>query len=187
MFMKSAAAPASGADAVLEKCISQIAEGDLEALARFYAETQSAVYCYALSILKSQSDAEDVMQDVFIQVWKGAGRYRAAGKPMAWVLVITRNLAMDRLRREKNVLPFPEEELRWESTGDFSVSEEDRLTLRDILRDLGDEERQIVVLHSVTGLRHREIAEIMQMPLATVLSKYNRAIKKLRLAWEEAE
>lgn len=68
-----------------------------------------------------------------------------------------------------------------------SVTQEDRMALSALLAALEDTERQIVVLHALSGLKHREIAEMMQMPLPTVLSKYHRAMKKLRLAWKEAQ
>ncbi len=60
------------------------------------------------------------------------------------------------------------------------MSVEDRTVLSACMRQLSDGERQIVTLHAVAGFKHREIAAILQMPLATVLSKYNRAIKKLK-------
>ena len=64
---------------------------------------------------------------------------------------------------------------------------ENRLTLRLLMETLSDEERQIVVLHIVAGLRHREIAALLKRSLPAVLSRYSRAMKKLRNAWEEAE
>ena len=64
------------------------------------------------------------------------------------------------------------------------VTSEDREVLQQALASLGDEERQVVLLHAVTGLKHREIAALLEMPLATVLSKYHRALKKLRVQLE---
>ena len=64
---------------------------------------------------------------------------------------------------------------------------EDRMMLEAVLSALSDEERQIVTLHALTGLRHREIAALLGLPLPTVLSKYSRALKKLQLAWKEAD
>lgn len=60
------------------------------------------------------------------------------------------------------------------------------MTLRALLESLGEEERQIVTLHALTGLKHREVAALLGLPLATVLSKYNRALKKMQQAWKEA-
>ena len=78
------------------------------------------------------------------------------------------------------------EEFQWEqfSLPDNAQGVEDRLTLLALLQNLSDEERQIVVLHAVSGFKHREIAALLQRPLPTVLSKYHRAMKKLRTMLE---
>ena len=65
-----------------------------------------------------------------------------------------------------------------------AVTPEDRQILQTALASLADQERQVVMLHAVTGLKHREIATLLQVPLATVLSKYHRALKKLRVQLE---
>ena len=70
-------------------------------------------------------------------------------------------------------------------TAGMEVSQEDRLMLRMVLQVLSEEELQIVMLHAVAGCKHREIAQLLELPLPTVLSKYHRALKKLRKQWEE--
>ena len=60
-----------------------------------------------------------------------------------------------------------------------NISTEDNIVLTEVLQTLAEDERQIVVLHTVSGLKHREIAEFLKMQLSTVLSKYNRSLKKL--------
>ena len=91
------------------------------------------------------------------------------------------NILKDRSRRADK------EDDDWEAglSEDCGVSAEDRLTLRFCLESLSEEERKIVVLHAVSGFRHREIAEFLDMPLATVLSKYARSVKKLRIILEK--
>ena len=68
---------------------------------------------------------------------------------------------------------------------EFSDGSEEAVALEQAMKVLGDQERQILILHAVTGLKHREIAEMLGMPLATVLSKYARSLKKLKKALEE--
>ena len=68
---------------------------------------------------------------------------------------------------------------------DAEFSAGDKMTLSLCMKSLSDVGRQIVVLHAVSGLKHREIAALLKMPLPTVLSNYNRAIKKLQNAWEK--
>lgn len=187
MFCMTVPEPAPGAGAALEDCIARIAGGDKDALAQLYAQTRPAVYGFALSILKNPHDAEDVLHDAYLQVWNAAPQYRAHGKAMAWLLTIVRNLAMDQLRRQKRTEPLVWEDWQDQLAGTPAVSAEDRMALAALLTALEDQERQIVTLHALTGLKHREIAALLGLPLPTVLSKYSRALKKLRLAWKEAD
>lgn len=181
-------APLSGSESsVLDGYLARIACGDRQALAELYNKTRSAVYGVALSICKNVQDAEDVLQDVYIRVYQTADGYTTRGKPMAWLITIARNLALMQLRkREKTVAVAPED---WQTrfAGYADAQTEDRLVLESLLSHLSDEERQIVVLHAVAGLKHRESAQLLSLPLPTVLSKYSRALKKLKHAMKEAE
>ena len=161
--------------------------GDKDALADLYSRTRPAVYGFALSIVKNAHDAEDILHDACLQVWNAAGGYRRQGKPMAWVLTITRNLAISRLREHGRTEPLVQEDWQDRLADNPAVTHEDRMMLEAVLSALSDEERQIVTLHALTGLRHREIAALLGLPLPTVLSKYSRALKKLQLAWKEAD
>lgn len=174
-------------DGVVENCIARIAVGDQDALALLYEHTHAAVYGFALSILKNRHDAEDVLQDAYLQIWTAAGSYASAGKPLAWIFTITRNLALMRIREQSRTVAVAPED--WQSlfADEPAVNHEDRLLLASLLDVLTDEERQIVILHSMTGLKHREIAGLLDLRLGTVLSKYNRALKKLRNALKEAD
>ena len=171
----------------LEGLLARLAAGDREALGGLYQRTRGAVYALALSILKDPQEAQDVTQDVFIRVWEKAPGYRAQGSPMAWILTVTRNLALMALRREGRQAQLTEEE--WNALPALApaVTPEDKALLREALSVLGEEERQVVLLHAVSGLKHREIAALLELPLATVLSKYHRGLKKLRNKLEGGE
>ena len=106
---------------------------------------------------------------------------------MAWLLTITRNLALSRLREHGRTEALVQEDWQDRLADNPAVSHEDRMTLEALLSALGDQERQIVTLHALTGLKHREISEILGIPLPTVLSKYSRALKKLQQAWKEED
>jgi RNA polymerase sigma-70 factor (ECF subfamily) len=94
---------------------------------------------------------------------------------MAWLLTITRNLVRMKLRQSAKHAEL--DDAQWEAIpADIpTVTPEDRHLLQTALATLTDEDRQVVMLHSVTGLKHREIATLLAMPLATTLSKYHRA------------
>ena len=184
IFCMTVAEPDPDADAALEDCIARIAGGDKDALADLYNRTRPAVYGFALSIVKNAHDAEDILHDACLQVWNAAGGYRRQGKPMAWLLTVARNLALMRLRERGKTQELTDEEWSALPARAPDVTTEDRHVLRAALSLLSEQERQVVMLHAVTGLKHREIAQLLELPLATVLSKYRRALKKLNLLLE---
>ena len=99
-------------------------------------------------------------------------------------MTIAKNLAKMRLRAVKKHLDIAEEDWGRYLTSAPDVSADERMLLQVAMKVLSDEQQQIVMLHAVAGMKHREIARLLDMPTATVLSKYSRAIKKLRIAME---
>ena len=163
-----------------QQLLIHIAGGEREALAELYQRTRSAVYGLALSYLKNAHDAQDLTQDVYVQVWDRAEQYRLIGSPMGWLLAVCRNLCLMRLRREERHAALSEEEWDAIPARECGLDADERALLQGALASLADEERRIVLLHAVTGLKHREIAALLELPLPTVLSKYHRALKKMR-------
>ncbi|MBQ3598397.1 MAG: RNA polymerase sigma factor [Clostridia bacterium] len=160
--------------------ICSIAEGDIQSLGELYTLTSVSIYSFALSILKNSHDAEDVMHDVYLTVSASAATYEDRGKPLAWLLTITKNHCLAKLRkRAKNADFCPE---NWEDTlaQATGLSTEDTVIIRMCMEKLSDDELRIVTLHAVSGFKHREIADLLSLPLPTVLSKYSRAIRKLK-------
>lgn len=169
----------------LDTLISQVAQKSDIAFAKLYKLTSDSVYGFALSVLKNTHDAEDVLQECYISIFNAASSYRSDGKPMAWILTITKNLCYQKLRKNSKIADIPEED--WERYLDSkeNISIEDKLIISACMNILSDDERQIVVLHAVAGFKHKEIAHILNMHLSTVLSKYNRALKKLKTEIEK--
>ena len=166
-------------ESLLEKCINDISIGDKDALSTLYNLTKTSVYGFALSILKNWHEAEDVLQEVYVKIYENASFYQANGKPLAWILTITKNLSLMKLRKNKNHVDL--DELHEVLTDYKHVSEaENQILLKTVFEHITDEERNILILHSVSGFKHREIAKMLEIPLTTVLSKYHRAIKKIK-------
>ena len=155
----------NGLSAVDDDIIKRIGEDDNEAFRILYEATAKPLFGFALSILKDRYDAEDALHDTYIKL-------------KAWLFTITRNLCLMKLREKSRYAELG----RLEDDISFScVTDHDgRLVLESAMNGLGEDERQIVMLHAVSGLKHREIAQLLELPLSTVLSKYNRAIKKLK-------
>ncbi len=169
--------------ATLDIYLRRVADGDSHALEDIYRETHTSVYAYALSVLKNVHDAEDVLHDTYIALYQAAGNYTSSGKPMAWIVTIAKNLCLMKLRERKKNADIEEDEFFVDAHyNETAMSPEDRFILNECMNELSDEERQIVVLHAVSGFKHREIAVFLNMALPTVLSKYNRALKKLKTA-----
>ena len=163
----------------LKDLIRRIGLGEEAALAEFYRKTSSAVFGFALSICKNHADAEEIMQDTYLAVDANAGQYQPTGSPMAWLLTIAKNLALGRLRRrdrETAVETLPEQA----HPSDTAERTENKMILETAMTILSEEERQILILHAVSGLKHREIAAVLGLTLSGTLSKYHRALKKLQ-------
>ncbi len=164
----------------LQQLLIRIAGGERDALAELYQRTRTAVYGFALSYLKNAQDAQDLAQDVYVQVWDCAVQYRPTGSPMGWLLTVCRNLCLMRLRRGERHATLSEEEWNAIPAQECGLDADERTLLQGALAKLADEERRIVLLHAVAGMKHREIAALLELPLPTVLSKYHRALKKMR-------
>lgn len=162
----------------LDSIILRIGAGDMSALAGLYREIAAPVYSYSLSVLKNSADAEDVLSEVILGVQRGAAGYKSLGKPMAWVMTAAKNACLMKLRDQKRLDPAPPEDLGFISSPDMPV--EDRAALKICFEELSDQEREVIVLHAVAGLKHREISKLLGLKLSAVLSRYNRVIKKLR-------
>lgn len=174
--------PPDNSSPVDDQLLQQVAKGNQEAFKQLYQYTDRAVYSFILSIVKHPQDAEEVMQETYMKVWTSAASYQAQGKPLAWIFTIARNLCYMKFREQKHQADIGFDDLEGMEQGEVCPQIEqaaDKLVLKAALELLKEEERQIVLLKNSSGLKHREIAEALHMPLATVLSKYNRAMKKL--------
>lgn len=166
-----------------ENLIIRMASSDGAAFRELYQQTSGVVYGFAMSILRNKHDAEDVMHDAFIRIYTSAVTYRPSGNPMAWILTIVRNLCYNKIRAGKVCEDLSEyDDLA--GPADDTEAALDRMVLEKVMSILDVEERQIVVLHAMTGFKHREIAEILELPTGTITSKYNRALKKMKKEME---
>lgn len=170
----------SSRDVKAEALIEQISNGNLSALGELYELIGTDIFAYALSKTANKEDAEDITHDTFVQLWKNATQYKPMGKPLAWIFTIEINLIRRVFNKNQRILQLDESievETDDEALVEGIINNE---FLRQILATLKEDEREIISLHIVSGLKHREIAKLLGKPLSTVLSKYNRAIKKLQ-------
>jgi RNA polymerase sigma-70 factor (ECF subfamily) len=166
--------------AIDEAVFKKIADNDMAAFEELFNLTQKSVYSFALSILRNHEDAMDVLQETYLKIRGAAHLYKPMGKPMAWVFTITRNLAMSKIRTWNKTEAVPAENFEDDLSFSYVTDSEDKFVLQAALKILDLEEREIILLHAVSGFKHREIAENLGLSLGTVLSKYNRGLNKLR-------
>ena len=120
------------------------------------------------------------MQETFISAYTSAPNYKPSGKPMAWLLTIAKNKAISKLRENGKTAELDENADYTDERFNLEQKIENKQLVEQLMNELKTEERQILMLHAVSGLRHREIAQLLNLPVGTVLAKYNRAIKKLK-------
>lgn len=163
-----------------ESLFLRIAAEDQTAFCELYEACAPTVFAYALSILRNRADAEDAMQDTFLKIRSAAHLYRPQGKPMAWIFTITKNVCLMMFRKKARVVSMAEKPDEPDLGLDRIKNAEDRMTLEKVFTVLPEDVCRIIMLHAVSGMKHREIADLLNMPTSTVLSKYNRGIRKLR-------
>ena len=168
--------------------LRRIATQDRDALAEFYDQFGAVLFATAVRILGDAQEAEEVMQDVFVQIWEKAATFDAAlGTPMSWVLRIARNRAIDRLRarqRRFRALDELETSLAAESSPSSSarvgLSREEISVVRAAVQALPAEQRQAIELAFFGGQSHGTIAEALREPLGTIKARIRRGLLKLR-------
>jgi len=173
---------------VSDRLMKQVAKYDSIAFEQLYNQSSGAVFGLAMSILGHQADAEDVVQETFISIYNKASTYKGKGKGMAWIFTITRNHALMKIRERNKHSHIDLDEVH--NVGNENTIEEDihkETLVKVLLNTLKEDERQIVVMHAMSNMKHKDIAQVMNLPLSTVLSKYKRSLDKLRLRMEVNE
>lgn len=167
--------------------IQQVAQHDREAFSQLYDHCSSLVFSLAMRMLKVRSDAEDLLQEVFVQVWRQATNYSAErGSPEAWIINIARSRAIDKLRSirrmEKSfVLTDDPAQAESKENVESTVAEsEAKLTMNSAMANLPDAQRKVLELAYFDGLTQTEIAQRLAEPLGTVKTRMRAGIQRLR-------
>lgn len=158
-------------------------DGDSSALQIFYDRHAPRILGMLVRMLPSRGDADDVLQEVFWQVWRKADKYdKSRGKPITWLSIIARYQAIDWLRRYKstfNAETAPELESSQEPTDVVEKAESAEL-VKELLNKLPTEQKTAVCLSYYEGIAHQEIAIRLEVPLGTVKTRIRLGMKRLR-------
>src|ERR1700738_1694935 len=170
--------------------LQRIGAGDPDSFEDLYDRFSGVLFSAAVQILNDQREAEDVLQDVFVQIWDKAKLYQPSrGKPLTWAMTLTRNKAIDRLRSFQRRFRLQDQvERESKATAQAlprdSADEVEALEKRRIVRSavlqLSKEQRQAIELPFFAGLTQNEIAEELSQPLGTVKARIRRGMLKLR-------
>lgn len=167
--------------------IKGVADGDEGSLAALYDATRRLLYGLALRILGETGSAEEVLLDVYKQVWRKASSYdQERGNPLAWLMTIARSRAIDRLRsdsQERKRVEALDTAREVSTTGDIekdAALSEMRRVILSALESLPPEQREVIDLAYYGGLSHSEIASKLGQPLGTVKTRARLAMMKLR-------
>lgn len=179
---------ASSSQPDLNLLIMRVAAGDQLAMTSLYDTSNRVLFGLLLRILKEHALAEEVLLDVYMQVWRQAASYdELRGSPMAWMLTIARSRAIDRLRsgRQELLLRDSFEGFEENAKSEIDVEEtaaiaEVQLRVRDALETLPAEQREVIEMAYYGGLSHSEIALQLEQPLGTVKTRIRLGITKLR-------
>jgi len=177
-----------GATAADHTTLERMARGDHEALAELYDRHSRLVYSLALRIIRDQGEAEDIVQEVFSQAWRQAGRYEARrGNVIAWLLNLTRSRAIDRLRGRQSRPEATSDSLLAIDIPDLTLPVDEQLSLegrasrvRAAMKELSVLQRVAIELAFYEGLTHVEIAERLELPLGTVKTRIRQGLLKLK-------
>jgi len=169
--------------------LRRIAVQDREALAEFYDQTAGALFSIALRIIGDSQEAEEIIQDVFVQIWEKAATFDPLiGVPFYWAIRITRNRAIDRLRarqRRSRLIDELESLKEVESTvairpQSAMLTEQESGAVRSAVNELPAEQRKAIEMAFFRGMTHSEIAEALKEPPGTIKARIRRGMLKLK-------
>ncbi len=170
--------------------LARIAAGETYALEQLFDRYSGLLTALARRVLHDPSDAEEIVQEVFLQVWNQAGRYdRSRSSVSTWLVLITRSRAIDRLRsrqvKDRTLTALKQEKPNLHTSPEGSrnvLLDQRRSRLRLELAELPNEQREVLELAFFKGMTQSEISASTGIPLGTVKTRTLLAMKKLRKA-----
>jgi RNA polymerase sigma-70 factor (ECF subfamily) len=170
--------------------LKRVGQGDTRSFEELYDRLSGVLFSTAYRVLNNQVATEDVLQDVFVQIWEKAPLYNPAlGKPLTWAMTLTRNKAIDRLRStqrrnrlQENAQSESEilEQFDDRSSFEAVASAESGNMVRRAVAKLSKDQRQVIELAFFSSMTQTEIAKRLKLPLGTIKARIRRGMLKLR-------
>ncbi len=170
-----------------EELLARLRSGEAEALAALYDRYASLMYALSLRILTDEREAQDLLHDVFLEVWERARDYEPTrGKVRTWLLIRVRSRALDRKSSARISRRAPEDADPRRDDAHMSVAPE-RIAVRAALAELPEDVRQVLELSYFAGMTAREIAARVDAPEGTIRSRLARGLRLLEHLLSEDE
>jgi RNA polymerase sigma-70 factor, ECF subfamily len=154
-------------------------DGDLQAFGLLVERYQAPIYRLAVRMLRSEADAQDVAQEVFVQAWRKIGSFRGDASFSTWLHRIATNRCLNAIAARRPSAPLPEDQVdRAGTDSDLSVEVERRhrfAQLAEVIAQLPTDQRVALVLRDLQGLSYEEIAGVLRVSLSTVKGRIHRA------------
>jgi RNA polymerase sigma-70 factor (ECF subfamily) len=172
-----------------ERVLAQVAEGNRAAFGVLYDRFSTPLYSLALKMLANETEAKDLLQEVFLSVWNKASTFRAErGSAFSWVVTQLRNRAIDKIRsrhRHGELLEANAPDLEPSGSATLSSAEncvisERARGVRSAMAQISDEQREVLRLAYFEGLTQAEIAQELEEPLGTIKARAQRGMARLR-------
>ena len=170
-----------------EDLFRRIGQNDMTALDELYHLTERTLYAFNVSLTRDHEESLELLQETYLKVMASAHLYQPMGKPLAWLFTIAKNLYYTRYRKASRIIQLEPGAIANDRRFAYVTDQEDKIVLEGVLKRLTEEEREIVMLHAVSGMKHQEIADSLGLKLSTTLSKYRRALQKLQKYMEDKE
>jgi RNA polymerase sigma-70 factor (ECF subfamily) len=177
----------AAANLSLASLVARIAKGDQDAVGALFDLTSSTVNAVAIRMLRNREDAEEIVLEVYIKVWRTADRFDASrGSPIAWLIAMTRSAAMDRLRSRVRTATetFDERPDLQASAATQDLWPGERIGLQRAIAAIPAEQRKALELAFFEGLTHLEVAEQLSLPLGTVKTRIRLGLARVRKSME---
>jgi RNA polymerase sigma-70 factor (ECF subfamily) len=171
--------------------VGKVARGDAQAFDQLYDELSAAVYGLARRVVRDPARAEDVTQEVFLEVWRKAARFdRALGKGKTWVMTIAHRRAVDAVRRNEAAKRSDQQgapdEVSHDEPADAVIEAEEHGAVRGCLETLTDLQLESVRLAYFNGYTYNEVATLLEKPLPTIKTRMRDGLIRLRDCLEGA-
>ena len=172
----------------LDTTMLHIARGDEDAFEELYNQTRKGLYNFILSICGDHHMAEDIMQSTYIRIRLSAKMYKAGSNTLAWIYTIAKNMTYNELNKRKREISLDFDERGGNIGGHYTIDDSMSSPLLNIIKtELNQVETQIITLHLISGFKHREIAEMLEKPLGSVLWTYKNALNKIKSRYKEED